>query len=74
VRHCDIEDGANAVQRPLPRLFVGEVTFDQFDAKLPERLGTLGIANESAGRSIRGGQLPQNLATGNACACHKNVF
>jgi hypothetical protein len=40
VRHRDIEDGGNAVQRSLPGLFVGEITFDQFDAKLPELLGT----------------------------------
>jgi len=74
VRHGDIEDSGNAVQRSLPGLFVGEITFDQFDAKLPERLGTLGIANESASCSIGGGQLPENLATGNACACDKNAF
>jgi hypothetical protein len=74
VRHRDIEDSDNAVQRSLPGLFVGEITFDQFNAKLPERLGTFGIANESASCSIGGGQLPENLATGNASACDKNPF
>jgi hypothetical protein len=74
MRHCDIEDGGNAIQRSIPRFFVGEIAFDQFDANLPERLGTLGIANESASCSIRGDQLPENLSTGNACACDKNTF
>jgi hypothetical protein len=74
VRHRDIEDGGNAVQRSHPGLFVGEITFDQFDAKLPKRLGTLGITNKSASCSIRGDQLPENLATGDACARDKNAF